>query len=486
MRYDTYKQVIEASFSLKETFAYVLTSKNYILYQDCLAKMNMIAAAVENEQGKEAIKIRNTLNSMYLQFQESDTKVKADVDVDAAALLSLSKTLEKQCNSGLSYKIRILFVAELADKWDAMESVYEAFLERSDCEVEVVLEPVFRAARLASGERESETIYEDWLTPLGIKHIHYSEYNFSERRPDITFISQPYENETIPEFWPENIAKYSRLVYVPFNTVLKLVSTTDYHNAFKLPVLTHSWRVICQSDRMKEYYRRYAPQIANKVVVTGLPKWDYAMVHDRKNTPCPKEWEEKLKGKKVFLYSTHYTDQFATMSSENRGVINFFLGRTDCALIWRPHPMTETVNKQFNPENYARYKVNEAAAMKSSNVIIDRDPSYANAFVWSDILISGENSFLAQYLLARKPIILRTPDLQANDISGLFEFLKLPFFYNRESLSQIVSLFIADPEANKKNREQLLEKFFSHANGHVGYVVCDTIMRMFYREEGTV
>ncbi len=486
MRYNVYKNVIECTLSIKETVAYIITSKNYILYQDCLAKMNTITEAVENEQGTEAIKIRNTLNAMYLQFQESETKVKADADVDAATLLGLSKTLVTQCKEGLKYKINILFVAELASKWDAMESVYKAFLERDDCEVEVVLEPVFRAARLASGESESETIYEDWLTPLGIPHTPYEQYNFAEKKPDITFISQPYEAETIPEFWPENIAKHSRLVYIPFNTVLKLVSTTDYHNAFKLPVLQHSWKIICQSDRMKEYYRRYASQNANKVIVTGLPKWDYAMVHDRENTPCPEEWKEKLEGKKVFLYSTHYTDQFATMSSENRGVINFFLGRTDCALIWRPHPMTESVNSQYNPENYARYKANEAAALKSSNVIIDRDPSYANAFVWSDILISGENSFLAQYLLARKPIILRTPDLQANDISGLFEFLKLPFFYNRESLSQIVSLFIADSETNKKNREQLLEKFFSHAKGNVGSVVCDTMMRMFYREEGAI
>lgn len=486
MRYNLYKQVIECTLSIRETVAYILTSRNYILYQDCLAKMNVIAEAIEKEDTPGAIKIKNTLNAMYLQFQESDTKVKADADVDATALLALSKKLVTQCRKDLSYKISILFVAELASKWDAMESVYKAFKKRDDCEVEVVLEPVFRAARLASGETESETIYDDWLTPLGIKHIPYKEYNFDEKRPDITFITQPYESETIPEFWPENIARYSRLVYIPFNTVLKLVSTTDYHNAFKLPILNHAWRIVCQSDRMKEYYRRYAPQNANKVIVTGLPKWDYAMVHDRGNTPCPEEWKEKIAGKKVFLYSTHYTDQFATMSSENRGVINFFLGRTDCALIWRPHPMTESVNKQYNPENYARYKANETAALKSSNVIIDRDPSYANAFVWSDILISGENSLLAQYLLARKPIILRTPDLQANDISGLFEFLKLPFFYNRESLSQIVSLFIADPEANKKNREQLLEKFFSHANGHVGHVVCDTMMRMFYREEGTV
>ena len=240
MRYKLYKDVIEYTLSIRETIAYVITSKNYILYQDCLAKMNTIAEAVEKETGPAAIKIRNTLNAMYLQFQESETKVKADADVDAPTLLALSKTLATQCKEGLKYKINILFVAELASKWDAMESVYKAFLERDDCEVEVVLEPVFRAARLASGEAESETIYDDWLTPLGIKHTPYAEYNFAEKKPDITFISQPYEAETIPEFWPENIAKYSKLVYIPFNTVLKLVSTTDYHNAFKLPVLNSS------------------------------------------------------------------------------------------------------------------------------------------------------------------------------------------------------------------------------------------------------
>ena len=53
---------------------------------------------------------------------------------------------------------------------------------------------------------------------MGISHIPYFQYDISKELPDMAFISNPYESVTISKFWPENIAKFTRLVYLPYYT----------------------------------------------------------------------------------------------------------------------------------------------------------------------------------------------------------------------------------------------------------------------------
>ena len=95
-------------------------------------------------------------------------------DIDKASVLTEKLILD--CRSGLAYKIKVLFVAELGGKWDSMESVYEECMKRDDIDVDVVLQPVFREVRLSDGSIRHEEANYDWLTPMGINHIPYKEY----------------------------------------------------------------------------------------------------------------------------------------------------------------------------------------------------------------------------------------------------------------------------------------------------------------------
>ena len=44
----------------------------------------------------------------------------------------------------VSITYRIVFLSDLGGKWDSMRSVYEEYCRRPDCEVTVVLMPIFR------------------------------------------------------------------------------------------------------------------------------------------------------------------------------------------------------------------------------------------------------------------------------------------------------------------------------------------------------
>ena len=93
----------------------------------------------------------------------------------------------------ISYQVRAVFFAELGEKWDAMESVYEYMRDDPRFDPIVVRTPVGRVVE-RDGKREQEIIYKDFLTPMGIPALSYEQYNIEEDCPELAFISQPYEN----------------------------------------------------------------------------------------------------------------------------------------------------------------------------------------------------------------------------------------------------------------------------------------------------
>jgi hypothetical protein len=84
----------------------------------------------------------------------------------------------------LRYKVRAVFFAELGEKWDSMESVYEYMREDPRFDPVVVLTPYFREIN-RNGKLEKEVIYKDYLTPLGISFLQYDQYSLPEDCPDL-------------------------------------------------------------------------------------------------------------------------------------------------------------------------------------------------------------------------------------------------------------------------------------------------------------
>ena len=129
---------------------------------------------------------------------------------------ALEETLEefiRKLPEEVSYQVRAVFFAELGEKWDAMESVYEYMRNDPRFDPVVVRTPVGRVV-MRDGKKEQEIIYKDFLTPMGIPSLGYDQYSLEEDCPELAFISQPYESCTLREFWPETIAKVTRLVYL--------------------------------------------------------------------------------------------------------------------------------------------------------------------------------------------------------------------------------------------------------------------------------
>ena len=402
MRYNDYKTIIRLNKSILEDLKSIKCTENFNDPIDCF--LNSLLLSKEKVLQEEM----DNYGDIIFQFKLVE-KFLSSLQIKNA--IEQMEILCEKCITEIDYKIKVLFFAELGGKWDSMASVYYSMKRRSDCIVDVVLQPVFRTHTLEDGTIKEEIVYNDYLTDMGISYIPYNEYDMKTELPDITFMSQPYESCTYPMFWPENISKYSRLVYLPYFTAINFNDyTTAFNSFFNLNTQKYSWRIPCQSEKMKDYYKANASHRGKNVIVTGLPKWDYPMSLNKDNTPIPEAWYSKLNGKKVFLWNTHFS--LSTCGSQVLGeksaeFIKYFIKNPDIALIWRPHPMLETVIKTYYSEEEWNYYVKlKRIVEKSSNIVIDTNDSYAASFVWSDALISDFSTLADQYIFMNKPVLI--------------------------------------------------------------------------------
>lgn len=382
------------------------------------------------------------------------------------------------------YQVRAVFFAELGEKWDAMESVYEYMRDDPRFDPIVVRTPVGRVVE-RNGKREQEIIYKDFLTPMGIPSLGYDEYNIEADCPELAFISQPYESCTLEQFWPENIAEHTRLVYLPY-FMQDFYDNEDIFPLAKMPVYHYAWKVACPNQNQYRFYCRYAKNRGSNALLTGLPKLDPLVPLQTRGAELPCGWE-KIKGKTVFLWNTWYSFDISSIQYLPQ-ILEWFRMHPDCALIWREHPMTKVVTKLHFPEQYPHYKEMCAEARKVENVIIDGNLSFHAAFYWSNALISDYSSLISQYLLMDKPTlwIISRLNRYVNDANAktFIDDRWLEKTKGADGIFDFLDRVRNGIDSNGELRKQIRQRDLPLADGHCAERVSDAVWLAMHSEDG--
>ncbi|MDW0116945.1 CDP-glycerol glycerophosphotransferase family protein [Sporosarcina thermotolerans] len=485
MRYALHKYIQEMLVTLLEAADYIHNEKNNdeVIYNQLLLNSKEFLQGIkkvisENHKDTNNQKIFGQIKLCEKKVVELLIQNKEDRILELTTDLredikDLTVIFEKE----ISAIYHIVFFAELGQKWDSMQSVYEAFSQRSDCEVSVVLTPIFRTVE-TNGKIETDFIYEDYLTSLGINFIPYNKYDITKHLPDLVLISNPYESVTLPQFWPENIAKYTKLVYLPYYTTLISDDASIQVNC-QFPVTKYAWRIIAQSEKVKELHKEFSPKKGSNVLVTGLPKWDEGFLS---TTHRNIEWDSKLKGKKVFLWNTHYniTSNNGTLLEYGTSLIEHFFDRDDISLIWRPHPMTDTIFKLYQPQYLNKWEYMKEIINKSSNIVLDNNASSYMSFNYSDALISDYSSLLAQYLLTEKPIIWvkkNKEEIVSDETQYIFPINHLEQATSLREIQDFIDRVKSGVDTTKNKRLQIIQEEMSGADGRIGERVSELLMK---------
>lgn len=423
-----------------------MDKKNYALAQDILSQCQecaiSIGTAIEKLEGEGFITVSyvetycDVLFSIYEELNGSDVNANKTHKNLKKQLLRI----ENSVKNDVPVRKEVAFFPYKASMWDALESVYLAAKEDPDCDAYCVPIPYYdRNPDRSLGEKH----YEGREYPKNIEVIDWQTYNFEERKPDVIYIHNPYDDWNLvtcvhPRFFSANLKKYTEeLVYIPY-FVLDEIEPTDQariegmkHFCF-LPGVVNADKVIVQSEKMKQIYvNEYLKaaqanglggyhldrkKLEEKFLGLGSPKFDKVKNTKKEDLEIPDEWLriiEKPDGswKKIIFYNTSIAallENNEKMLEKMKYVFSVFKENQDeVALLWRPHPLIKSTVSSMRPQLWAEYEKLVNQYRQEGWGIYDDSSDMDRAVVLSDAYYGDMSSVVQVYQRTGKPVMLQ-------------------------------------------------------------------------------
>lgn len=367
---------------------------------------------------------------------------------DASKKRELYNTLNKQLKklrglmtSELPDRLEIVFFPYKASMWDSLESVYLAAREDPDCNAYCVPIPYFD--RNADGSL-GQMHYEGDEYPKNIEITDWQTYNLEERKPDVIYIHNPYDEwntvTCVPErYFARNLRNYTEeLVYIPYFVLGEIEpddqKTIDSMNHFCFtPGVIYAHKVIVQSEKMRQIYiNEYMKEakrlgfpadrkaLEEKILGTGSPKYDKVLKTQKQNLDIPAEWMRIIQRsdgsfKKIIFYNTsingllHHDEK---MLEKMKDVFKIFQEcKEDVALLWRPHPLIQNTIEAMRPKLWEEYQKIVEEYCKEGWGIYDDSADLDRAIVLCDAYYGDGSSVVPLCQKAGKPVMIQNVDM---------------------------------------------------------------------------
>lgn len=363
--------------------------------------------------------------------------------------------VENSVKNDISVRKEVAFFPYKASMWDSLESIYLAAKEDPECDAYCVPIPYFD---LNLDNSFGKMHYEGGEYPEGIEIIDWEKYNFEDRRPDVIYIHNPYDEYNLvvsvhPRYYSSNLKKYTdTLVYVPYfissggmlegQSLLSAYGNADY--------------IVIQSPQFRKYFDQSIPD--EKFLPFGSPKVD-RVLNKCKNLPKPpEEWKEKMydeegRKKRVIFYNITLNDMLLHTDKffkKMEYVFKCFAKREDVCLLWRPHPLMRQTLDSLRPDYRIVYEILEKKYIDSGLGIYDTTPDVTDAVALSDAYIGDAGSSItALFGVAGKPIfILNNQILEEPGEEGWRKDIYLNFDYREQDRFHIIQgnkLYVSEP-----------------------------------------
>ncbi|GBU23461.1 hypothetical protein R83H12_00072 [Fibrobacteria bacterium R8-3-H12] len=325
-------------------------------------------------------------------------------------------------------KIEIAFFPYKASMWDSLESIYLAAKEDPACDAYVVPIPYYD--RLPGGAF-GEMHYEGREYPSNIPVADWQAYNVEERKPDIIFVHNPYDESNYvtsvhPNFYCQRLMNLTDcLVYVPY---FVCVGDKIQEHFCALPGTFYAHKVIVQSESIRQSYIKYFKEFEkknncravfgkpeDKFVALGSPKFDKVINSKPEDFKLPPQWRQLIMKpdgtkKKVFFYNTTIA---AILESDEkylqkiRHVLGVFRNAPDIVLLWRPHPLNEATYQAMRPRLLDEYEQIIEDYKRDGWGIFDDSSDLHRAVAWSNVYYGDMSSVVALFDAVGKPVVVQ-------------------------------------------------------------------------------
>lgn len=380
-------------------------------------------------------------------------------------------------------KLEVAFMPYKISMWDSMESIYREAMNDPDCNCYVVPIPYYEK------NDQGEIIkfcYEGNEFPGDIQTIPFEMYEFENRKPDIIYIHNPFDNYNKltmvqPRFFSENLAKYTdMLVYVPYY-VAGGSGTTATNVA---PAYIYATRIVAQSDVFKDALVRIGVP-SGKILSLGSPKLDAMLTAMNKTHDIPPYWRYAMNNKKVFLFNNGITNLLSVEEwyEQLEYTLNYFIENENVALIWRPHPLTKITLKTMRPQYLERYSILRKRLQQVENIILDTESDIYAAVSISDGIISDYSSVMLQSIITGKPIygLLNNKMIDSNQL--YYANFSGCYFAGRDmSIPEFVEMVVRGEDPKKDERISRFVSSIVNSDGTSGQKIHYSIKHEVLRE----
>lgn len=404
---------IDNFYQVHEEVKAALNRKDMALAQNILSECQEYAIqlgnVIEKMEGEGHVTVSYVEEYCETMFHVFELVKCGDVNANKPYKL-LNKPLIKIENSvrnDIAVRKEIVFFPYKASMWDSLESVYLAAKEDPNCDVYCVPIPYYD---LTPELRLGQMHYEGHDYPKDIEIIDWQEYKFEERKPDVIYIHNPYDNGNLvtsihPRFYSENLKKYTdTLVYIPYySTTGGMAEGQSLCMAY-----LHADYIVIQAPWMRACFDERIPD--KKFLPFGSPKFDKVIKKCQNPPQPPVEWQQKMAGKKVYFYNTsingmlNNTERFL---KKMKYVFSCFEGREDACLLWRPHPLLESTFDSMRKGYKQEYLALKNDFISRGLGIYDSTPDMENTIALCDAYIGDSASSVASLFgMAGKPLFI--------------------------------------------------------------------------------
>ena len=441
------QQAVEFMKLLEQAHSEIKNSiekKDYSAAQSLLAdcqegaiQLGNLIEATEGE-GFATISLLEEYCELIYQFHES---LAEGEDVAAGKVYKLLRNqaikIGNSVRNDIKIRKEIVFLPYKASMWDSLESVWKAANEDPDCDAYVVPIPYYDKNTDGSF---GEMHYEGNLYPKDVPVTGYRDYDFAERRPDIIFIHNPYDEYNYvtsvhPDFYSYKLKEYTdKLVYIPYY----ILAEPDPDNKDDLegmahfctaPAVQHADQVIVQSEAMREAYIKILTKAygqdtrtswVKKILGIGSPKVDKVLNTKKEDLDIPAEWLKIIQKpdgswKKIILYNTSVTALLKhddKMLEKMRYVFRVFKeNQNEVTLLWRPHPLIQATIESMRPKLWVEYRKLREQYREEGWGIYDDSADLDRAIVVSDGYYGDPSSIVQLCQKVGMPIMMQNVDM---------------------------------------------------------------------------
>ena len=447
---------VNSFYQAHEEIKKALSQQKIISAQNMLGECQEFAVqlgeTIERLEGEEHVTVTFVGEYCETLFRVFEKVKENDINVNKICKL-LTKMLIKVENSvknDIEVRREVVFFPYKASMWDSLESVYFAAKEDANCDVYCVPIPYYDVLR---DHTLGQMHYEGHEYPEGIEVVDWRTYKFEERRPDIIYIHNPYDDwnyvtSVHPRFYSENLKKYTEtLVYIPYYS-----TTGGMAEAQKLcPAYIYADYIITQAPGFRAYFDERIPN--QKFLPFGSPKFDKIIKKCENPPEPPAEWKEKMEGKKIYFYNTSINGMLAETNDflkKMRYVFSCFEGRNDACLLWRPHPLLESTFDSMRPMYKQEYLTLKKEFLDKELGIYDTTPDMEETIAISDAYIGdAASSVVSLFGIVGKPIFILNNRLHSEPKEDSWRGeANIGFFYrDRFSIMQGNKLYVSEPYA---------------------------------------